>query len=66
MSKVKTGQELIADFFQELEKKKDMDKDIVRVLIELFAGKKLTRSNIFNKLEEIRKQVKEINENKGN
>ena len=54
----KTGKELIDDFFREIEQRQDLDKDVVKILVNLFKSNKLTENNIYNELEKIIKNEK--------
>ena len=59
MSEVKTGEQFLSSFFEELKTKEGLEPSVVNVLVELFESKKLTDKNIYNKLEEIRKSASE-------
>ena len=57
MSEVKSGTEIVNSFFDELLENQELDKDVVKVLIDLHKQSKLTSTNIANQLEQVRKKV---------
>ena len=64
MYQVKTGEEFASSFFKELKDEKDLDKEVVNILIKLFEEKKFTKTNIYNELENFRRQLRSDNEDK--
>ena len=63
MEEVKNGKQFLKDFFSELKSNKDLDSDVVELLVKLFEENRLTDTNISNGLNEIREKR---NENKIN
>ncbi len=53
--KVKSGKEILDDFFMEISNIENVDKDISTILYELYKENKLTEKAVINKLEELRK-----------
>lgn len=54
--KIKSGKEILDDFFVNLEEVKNVDKDIAKMLVELYQNDKLTDINVKNKLQKLREQ----------
>ena len=52
--KVKSGQEILDDFFNEIEKIENVDADIAKMLSELYQNDKLTDTNVKNELQKLR------------
>lgn len=64
--KIKSGKEVIEDFFSELPTIEGTDEKTVRKLIDLYKEKKFTDSNIQNALEEMKQDAikpKKLNKN---
>ena len=55
---IKTEKELIAEFFEKIKKREDVDREVVEILLKLFKSNKLTEENISNELEKIIKSGK--------
>ncbi|MHB1346240.1 MAG: hypothetical protein ACYCXK_02005 [Candidatus Humimicrobiaceae bacterium] len=53
-NEIKSGQEIIDEFFSEILEIKALDQKIVEVLINLHREDKLTNTNLSNELERIR------------
>lgn len=53
-NKVKSGKEILDDFFQEISSIKNVDKTIAESLSELYTSSKLTDKNVINELQKIR------------
>ena len=49
-SKVKSGKEILDDFFENIESIANVDKDIAKMLADLYAQGKLTDVNVKNEL----------------
>lgn len=54
--KVKSGKEILDDFFDNLEEVENVDKNIAKMLVELYQNDKLTDINVKNELQKLRKQ----------
>jgi len=52
--KVKSGQEILDDFFNEIEEIENVDADIAKMLSELYQNDKLTDTNVKNELQKLR------------
>ncbi|PHQ27716.1 hypothetical protein [Leeuwenhoekiella nanhaiensis] len=52
--KVKSGKEILDDFFNEIEEIQDVDIDIAKMLSELYQNDKLTDTNVKNELQKLR------------
>ena len=52
--KIKSGKEIIDDFFKDIESIEGVDREIVSALTELYNENKLSKINIESKLEEMR------------
>ncbi|NGY37251.1 hypothetical protein FQU23_006950 [Flavobacterium sp. XN-5] len=55
-SKVKSGKEILDDFFQNIENIPNVDKDIAKMLANLYDQKKLTDTNVKNELPNLPKK----------
>ncbi|WP_276978653.1 hypothetical protein [Flavobacterium filum] len=53
-SKVKSGKEILDDFFKEISSIENVDKTIAESLTELYTNGKLTDKNVVNELQKIR------------
>jgi len=53
-NKVKSGKEILDDFFNELESLENVDPKISSMLKELYASDKLTDINVKNELQKLR------------
>jgi len=58
-TEVKSGREMLEEFFSEIKSMQGVKKDVIEVVSRLFDEDKLTNTNLTNELEELRK--KEIN-----
>ncbi|MGO4820633.1 MULTISPECIES: hypothetical protein [unclassified Flavobacterium] len=58
-SKVKSGKEILDDFFENIEDIENVDKDIAKMLADLYTQGKLTDVNVKNELPKLR--VKDVN-----
>lgn len=56
-NKIRSGKEVIDDFFAEILNIKGTDEKTVEKLIELYSDNKLTDSNIQNALEELKQEA---------
>lgn len=54
--RIKSGQEVIDEFFSEILNVEELDREIVEVLINLYQEGKLTSVNLSNELEGIREE----------
>ena len=52
--KVKSGKEILDDFFNGIEEIKNVDTDIAKMLSELYQNDKLTDTNVKNELQKLR------------
>jgi hypothetical protein len=52
--KVKSGKEILDDFFNEIEEIENVDVDIAKILSELYQNDKLTDTNVKNELQQLR------------
>ena len=57
MKEIKSGSEIVEAFFSELEKSDTLDKEVVKVLVDLYKQSKFTSTNIGNQLEDARKKA---------
>ncbi|MBG7613187.1 hypothetical protein IU405_13110 [Polaribacter sp. BAL334] len=55
-NKVKSGKEIVDDFFKNIEDIDGVDKDIVKMLTNLYENNKLTEINVKNELPKLRIQ----------
>ncbi|MFD1629563.1 MULTISPECIES: hypothetical protein [Bacteroidota] len=53
-TKVKSGKEILDDFFREISSIENVDKTIAESLAELYTNGKLTDKNVVNELQKIR------------
>lgn len=63
-NEIKSGKDVIDEFFSEILKVEDADKKTVEKLIELYRENKLTDSNIQNVLEDMKQQALNKNSKK--
>ena len=54
--KIKSGKKILDDFFDTLEEVENVDKDIAKMLAELYQNDKLTDVNVKNELQKLREQ----------
>lgn len=52
--KVKSGKEILDDFFDGIEEIENVDKDIAKMLSKLYQDDKLTDINVKNELQKLR------------
>lgn len=52
--KVKSGKEIVEDFFKNIENIEGVDKEIAKMLISLNKNDKLTENNVRNELSNLR------------
>lgn len=52
--KVKSGKEILDDFFNGIEEIENVDTDIAKMLFELYQNDKLTDTNVKNELQKLR------------
>lgn len=52
--KVKSGKEILDDFFNGIEEIENVDTDIAKMLSELYQNDKLTDTNVKNELQKLR------------
>ncbi len=55
-SKVKSGKEILDDFFEKIENIPNVDKDIAKMLSNLYDQNKLTDTNVKNELPNLPKK----------
>jgi len=55
-NKVKSGKEILDDFFKNIENIDGVDKDIAKMLTSLYENDKLTEINVKNELPKLRIQ----------
>lgn len=55
-SKVKSGKEILDDFFKNIENIPNVDKDIAKMLANLYDQNKLTDTNVKNELPNLPKK----------
>lgn len=55
-TQVKSGKEILDDFFKNIQKIKNVDKSLAQSLVNLYAQGKLTDANLKNELQQLRKQ----------
>jgi hypothetical protein len=55
-NKVKSGKEIVDDFFKNIENIDGVDKDIAKMLTKLYKNDKLTEINVKNELPKLRIQ----------
>lgn len=55
-TKIKTGQEVVDDFFLSLEKNKSLDTEIIKSITDLHKEGKLTTTSITNSLSKLREK----------
>lgn len=53
-NKVKSGKEILDDFFKEISSIENVDETIANCLAELYTNGKLTDKNVVNELQKIR------------
>jgi hypothetical protein len=53
---IKSGQEILDDFFDDLMTIDGVDRDIAEMIVRLYKDGKLTNTNITNELERMREQ----------
>jgi len=54
--KIKSGKEILDDFFDNLEEVENVDKDIAKMLVELYQNDTLTDKKVINELQKLREQ----------
>ena len=54
VEKVKSGKEILDDFFNGIEEIENVDTDIAKMLSELYQNDKLTDTNVKNELQKLR------------
>ncbi len=52
--KLKSGKEILDDFFDSIEEIENVDKDIAKMLSKLYQDDKLTDTNVKNELQKLR------------
>lgn len=55
-NKVKSGKEILDDFFENIENIPNVDKDIAKMLTNLYSQNKLTDTNVKNELPNLPKK----------
>jgi hypothetical protein len=55
-NKVKSGKEILDDFFENIENIPNVDKDIAKMLSNLYSQNKLTDTNVKNELPNLPKK----------
>jgi len=56
---IKSGKEIVDDFFSEIRSLKNIDKNVVDILEELHKEDKISDTNIINRLDELREKKEE-------
>jgi len=54
--KVKSGKEIVSDFFENLVNLESVDPDIANMLVDLYKTEKLTDTNVKNELQKLREK----------
>jgi hypothetical protein len=54
--KVKSGKEIVSDFFENVENLENVDADVAKMLVELYKTDKLTDTNVKNELQKLREK----------
>ncbi len=62
MENVKSGKQILDDFFSEIENLPDIDKEIAQLFVSLYSQSKFTDVNIKNELQKLREK-KDENQN---
>ncbi len=62
MENVKSGKQILDDFFSEIENLPDIDKEIAQLFASLYSQSKFTDVNIKNELQKLREK-KDENQN---
>lgn len=60
-NEIKSGKEILKEFFSDIEDIENVDKKIAKALAKLFSEGKLTDTNVKNKLQELREENDEQN-----
>ena len=55
-NKIKSGQEVLDEFFNEISKIEALDQEIAKVLVNLYREDKLTNTNLSSELTRIREE----------
>jgi len=55
-NKIKSGQEVLDEFFNEISKIEILDQEIAKVIVNLYREDKLTNTNLSNELTRIREE----------
>jgi len=55
-NKIKSGQEVLNEFFNEISKIEVLDQEIAKVIVSLYREDKLTNTNLSNELTRIREE----------
>lgn len=53
---IKSGKEILDEFFQEIQNMPDVDENVIRVIVELYQSDKLSERNLANALLELREK----------
>lgn len=53
MAEPKNGKEIVSSFISTLDKIEGVEKDVVKILADLYSKNELTEKNIINKIEKI-------------
>lgn len=59
MENVKSGKQIVDDFFNEIEKLPNIDKDIAQLFAKLYSQNKFSDVNIKNELQKMREKKNE-------
>ena len=54
--KVKSGKEIVSDFFENVENLENVDAEVAKMLVELYKTDKLTDTNVKNELQKLREK----------
>jgi hypothetical protein len=55
-TKIKTGKEIVDDFFKEIDNIENVDKTMAKALSELYTNGNFTESTVVNKIRALREQ----------
>ncbi|APF20298.1 hypothetical protein Calab_0707 [Caldithrix abyssi DSM 13497] len=56
-SDIKSGKQILDEFFQEIQNISDIDEDVIKIIIELYNSGKLSDKNLSNALLELREKA---------
>jgi len=56
-NKIKSGKEILEDFFKDIKKREDLNKNVVNILTELYENDEFTHIKIINALSQQREEL---------